>query len=421
MIFTSAFAATLLALLVLSASITANESGCVSSYDESRDYFPDKVQVKYGAGFDITYKGNAKYIRNSISGENYVLYQCGTPAPANVKATPADSLQVGNWTKIAAVPGTKIVLDSAPASAIIEMLGVQDAVGASYKFFKVTSPCMQKKLDSLPKVQQNFGTSKARKRNNALVRRVSYDISDSDLQWTFTTYGMNDPHSFAVNPENASDMLGKAEWIKFVAAFFNKEAEANKIFDEIETRYKSIQKKASTETRKTVGFARYNKVANGTIISWTIEQPQPWVVQGLADANMKAHNSNTAAFSNVDDFYKATEQWDVLIDLSIEPLSHGGTTIPLWQNLLQGYGFSNQAKDGLPKFLSLKSIYRSDLISSYQNATDYNEHLQIQADQLLEDFGKIASTNSGTTDTVWYRNMPLQVPVNWRSPSNCQS
>ncbi|KAJ2454058.1 hypothetical protein EV183_001781 [Coemansia sp. RSA 2336] len=418
MIFTSTAAATLLALM-LAAPIAANESGCVSSYDESKDYFPDKVQVKYGAGFDIVYKGNAKYIRNNISGENYVLYQCGTPAPADVKATPADSLQVGNWTKIAAVPGTKIVLDSAPASAIIEMLGEQDSVAASYKFFKVTSPCMQKKLDALPKIQQNFGTPKARKRN-ALVRRVSYDISGSDLQWSFTTYGMNDPHSFAVNAENASDMLGKAEWIKFVAAFFNKEAEANKIFDAIEARYKSIQHKAASETPKTVGFARYNKVANGTIISWTIEQPQPWVVQGLADANMMAYSGNTAAFSNVNDFYKAAGEWDVLIDLSIEPLSHGGATIPLWQDLLQGYGFSDQAKDGLPKFLASKSIYRSDLISSYQNATDYSEHLQVQADQLLEDFGKISSSSSAT-DTVWYRNMPMQVPVNWRSPSNCQN
>ncbi|KAJ1743465.1 hypothetical protein LPJ68_000964 [Coemansia sp. RSA 1086] len=419
MIFTSTFVAALLASM-LPAPIAANESGCVSSYDKSKDYFPDKVQVKYGAGFDIAYKGNAKYIRNSISGENYVLYQCGTPAPTNVKATPPNSLQVGNWTKLAAVPGTKIVLDSAPASAIIELLGVQDTVGASYKFFKVTSPCMQKRLDALPKIQQSFGTPKARKRSNPLVRRVSYDISGSDLQWTFTTYGMNDPHSFAVNAEDASDMLGKAEWIKFVAAFFNKEAEANKIFDAIEARYKSIQRKASSEASKTVGFARYNKVANGTIISWTIEQPQSWVVQGLADVNMKAYRGNTAAFSNVNDFYKAAGEWDVLIDLSIEPLSHGGATIPQWQNLLQGYGFSDQAKDGSPKFLASKSIYRSDLISSYQNATDYNEHLQVQADQLLEDFGKIASS-SGATDTVWYRNMPLQVPVNWRSPSNCQN
>ncbi|KAJ2310835.1 hypothetical protein IWW52_005302 [Coemansia sp. RSA 2704] len=393
----------------------ANESGCVASFDASKDYFPDKVEVKYGAGFDIEYKNNVKYIRNKISGENYVLHQCGTPAPADASATPADSLQVGNWTKVAAIPGSKVVLDSAPASAIIEQLGLQDAVAASYKFFQVTSPCMQKRLDGLPRIQQSFGSQHRR----GLVRRVAYDLANSDLQWTFTTYGMNDPRSFALNPESSSDMLGKAEWIKFVAAFFNKEAEANKIFADIETRYAAAKQQLSAQkSQRTVGFARYNKVANGTVVSWTIDPPQVWVVQGLADAGLSAHTGKMQAFSSVADFYQAAADWDVLIDVSLEPLPHGGATIPLWQNLLDGYAFGANAKGSAKDlaFLKTSSVYRSDLISSLQNATDYNEHLQVQPDALLEDFGKLAM---GATDAKWYRNLPHQVQVDWRSPGDC--
>ncbi|KAJ2663214.1 hypothetical protein IW148_002547 [Coemansia sp. RSA 1199] len=389
----------------------ANEAGCVTSYDASKDYFPDKVEVKHGAGFSITYTGNTKRIRNDVSGETYVLYQCGTPAPADI-ATKAGSLQVGNWTKVASVPPKKIALDSAPASAIVEMLGVQSTVAASYKFFTVTSPCMQKQLAELPRVAQSFS------RKRGLVRRVSYDVADAGAEWTFTTYGMSDPQSFALNPDGARDMLGKAEWIKFVAAFFNKEAEANKIFADIESRYTAARDKLASRAKKTVGFARYNKVANGTVVSWTIDQPQAWVVQGMADARLSAHSGATTAFNNIDAFYAATADWDVLIDGSIEPLSHGGATIPLWQNLRDGYKFGDGAKN-LP-YVTANAIYRSDLISSPQNATDYNEHLQIQVDALLEDFAKLAS-DSGATDTTWYRNLPHQVQVDWRSPGDCKN
>ncbi|KAJ2795860.1 hypothetical protein H4R20_005736, partial [Coemansia guatemalensis] len=367
----------LLAATHLSAPAYANETGCVTNYDAAKDYFPDKVESKYGSGFEITYKGNVKYIRNKIAKENYVLYQCGTPAPTDAKPTPADSLQVGNWTKMVAVPGSKIVLDSAPTSAILELLGLQNTVAASYKFFTVTSPCMQRQLDGLPHIEQKFNKRR-------LVRRVAYELGNSDLQWTFTTYGMNDAHSFSVNPEGASDMLGKAEWIKFVAAFFNKEAEANKIFADIEERYNAAKhEQAASAAKKTVGFARYNKVANGTIIGWTIEQPQAWMAQGLSDAGLDVHNDNMAAFKDIDSFNKATSKWDVLIDLSMEPLTHGGATVPEWDNLVDGYKVKDMQTKGTGSeapYLSNKSIYRSDLISSYRNATDYNEHLQIQVD-----------------------------------------
>ncbi|KAJ2004312.1 hypothetical protein GGI04_001501 [Coemansia thaxteri] len=420
--------AVLLVLGLLSMPIAANESGCVSYYDSAKDYFPDKVESKYASGFSIAYTNNAKYIRNSISGETYVLYQCGTPAPADANPTPASSLQVGNWTKLVAVPGTKIALDSAPASAAIELLGAQDSVAAAYKYFEVTSPCMQQRLDALPRIQQNFGTPSARRRRSSgssshLVRRVSYDLSSLGLQWTFTTYGMSDPSSIAVNPENAADMLGKAEWIKFVAAFFNKEAEANQIFAGIESRYNALKTSAaSTAAKKTIGLARYNKVANGTVLGWAIDQVQPWLARGLADAGLKAYSGDSVSFHSASDFYKAISGWDIMIDVSGEPLPHGGSTIPEWTNISSGYGFSNGAGRDFAKSLPAvahNSIYRSDLISSYQNATDYNEHLQIQADALLGDYIEIASAASGTTSAKWYRNMPLQMPVEWMSSAGC--
>lgn len=401
-------------------------AGCAQTYyDAAHDYFPDKVQSKYSSGFEITYQGNAKYIRNSIAQETYVLYQCGTPAPSHVTPTPANSLQVSNWTKVVAVPGAKVNLDSAPASAAIEMLEAQHSVAAAYTYFAVTSPCMQKRLASVPRISQNFnvpGAAQRRRRHqrnqrNRLDRRVWYDIEDLGLQWTFTTYGMSDPRSISVNPEDAQDMLGKAEWIKFVAAFYNKEAEANRLFGQIEAKYRSLKTERSQQRPATVGVARYNKAANGTVLGWSIDPVQSWMAQGLADAGMAVH-SGSSSYRSIGAFYQAVSGWDIMVDVSSEPLSHGGATLPEWSDLVHGYRLdSGEAK--MAKMAN--AIYRTDLISSYKNATDYNEHLQVRSDLLLEDLIKLAgSAANGTTSAKWYRNMPQLAPVNWQSASDCQ-
>ncbi|KAJ1955983.1 hypothetical protein EC988_001580, partial [Linderina pennispora] len=412
-----------LAAFLAAAPVIANESGCVTKFDPSKDYFPDKVTTKYGAGFEISYNKNYKVIRNLVSNENYILVQCGTPAPADHPATDATSTQVGDWTKVFDVPAKKVALDSAPASAILELLGEQNSVGASYKFLEVTSPCMQKRLDGLPRIQQNFGTPKTKNSRRAILTpRVSYDLGDNVLDWTFTTYGMSDPYSVAVNPESATDMLGKAEWIKFVGAFYNREADANKLFEGIESRYACLQDHAKstglTKQTKTVGFARYNRVPNGTVTSWTVDQGQQWFVQGLADAGLTVHAGDVTGYSNVDSFHKAIGDWDVLIDMSTEPLKRGGATIPLWDNLVDGYQFNGNQK---LRVVADNSIYRTDHISSVNNATDFNEHLQIQPDLLLADFIRIHAANDGTTEAIWHRNLPKQAPVSWLSADNCQN
>ena len=44
--------------------------------------------------------------------------------------------------------------------------------------------------------------------------------------------------------------LARTEWIKFVAAFYNKSAEADSIFDQIESRYLEAKKTAASATDK---------------------------------------------------------------------------------------------------------------------------------------------------------------------------
>ena len=58
------------------------------------------------------------------------------------------------------------------------------------------------------------------------------------------------------NEWQENDLLGRAEWIKFAAVFFDKEEKADSIFDEIKNRYNDIlalvSEQTSTENRPTI-------------------------------------------------------------------------------------------------------------------------------------------------------------------------
>ena len=74
--------------------------------------------------------------------------------------------------------------------------------------------------------------------------------------------------------------LGKAEWIKFFGALYDKQKEANQIFKTIETSYnnaKLLAKKASTKPTVFSGALQGDK--------WTLPGGKSWVAQLLKDAN----------------------------------------------------------------------------------------------------------------------------------------
>ena len=50
---------------------------------------------------------------------------------------------------------------------------------------------------------------------------------------------------------HASGLLNRAEWLKFAAAFFNKEPEANRVFEGIKSRFEAIVEKVAAVEKGT--------------------------------------------------------------------------------------------------------------------------------------------------------------------------
>ncbi len=105
--------------------------------------------------------------------------------------------------------------------------------------------------------------------------------------------------------------LGRAEWIKFIAAFYNKEKEADSIFKTIETDYLKAKEAAKITTRKP-------KVMSGSTFKdvWHVPGGKSFIAKYLEDANTdylwKDNNSTGSLqlnFENVLEKAQNAEFW----------------------------------------------------------------------------------------------------------------
>ena len=105
-----------LVLLYLSAlqseAVSANPSGCVTSFDVNAeyDYFPTKIGQSNASTFTVTYHNYYKILTTST--EKIVLWQCGTQQPT-----------VSGADAYVSVPITRIAVASTTMIPFVQVLG----------------------------------------------------------------------------------------------------------------------------------------------------------------------------------------------------------------------------------------------------------------------------------------------------------
>lgn len=249
--------------------------GCVTDYDPQIDYFPEKVSLRDSVGWTIEYFNNYKVItvlnpwRDADVQFRYVLVQCGTPPPDNV----GDALVIE-------VPVKSVVAMSTSQLPHLSELGLLDKLVGVDSFLYINNPEVRKKIAAGELVEIGGG-------GQVNVERA-LDLQPDLIM----TYGVGNPE-FDAHPKlleaglkvvlNSEYMetspLGRAEWIKFTAAFFNREAKATGVYDTIARRYKEMATKARNAPNKPTVFA--GTPFQGT---WFVPGGRSYVAQLLADA-----------------------------------------------------------------------------------------------------------------------------------------
>ncbi|MEO1430371.1 MAG: ABC transporter substrate-binding protein [Cyanobacteria bacterium J06633_8] len=349
-------------------SSTPNQE-CVQNYNPNQDYFPDKATINYANGFTVEYKNNYKVVtvknpwRDAKTSFKYVLVNCGTPAPEGFKETEIITVPVNT---VASLSTTHL-----PHLAKLEL--VDKLVGVS-----------NLKIVNTPEVVEKIKADKIAELGNNNVNVERLLELNPDL---VTTYGTGNPQTdnygklleaglkVAINAEYMeSTPLGRSEWLKFTALFFNREEKAEKIFSQISKNYQEITAKTKAIKKRPKVFTGFN--FKGT---WYVPGCQSYPAKYLADAGAELlciGNSSGSVPSSFEYVFERAVSADYWLNVSQS-----------WQNLEDAIREDNRYGD----FQAVKkgNVYNNNARLNENGGNDYWEGGISNPDVILADLIKI--------------------------------
>jgi iron complex transport system substrate-binding protein len=213
-----------------------NVDGCVDRFDAGADYFPDKVEFRHSTQLSVAYHGHYKVLTltpavGTAEVLQYALVQCGTPPPSDFPAA-----------RIVTVPMRRFTTSNHSILSAITRLGLEDRlVGVSSKL-SITEPTIRALAMERAIAEVGSGTHS----NIELAMAVAPDV-----HFTFySAYPQSNMHprlwEMGVRALPLADHmeptpLGRAEWLLYLAALANREAEATAAFATIERRYEALR------------------------------------------------------------------------------------------------------------------------------------------------------------------------------------
>lgn len=192
-------------------------------------------------------------------------------------------------------------------------------------------------------------------------------------------YNQNDPHVARVdkagipviynNEWMETSLLARAEWIKFVSTFYNKEPQADSIFNVVEQNYNELKKLAHGASTKPNILSGSN--FRGT---WYMPGGRSYMGQLFADANGT--------------YFYANDTTSGSLPLNVETVIHNFSNADVWLNcsfdsmeeLLKA-----DSKHTLFKPVASNEVYNFNKRTLPSGANDFWESAVAHPDQLLAD------------------------------------
>ena len=233
------------------------------------------TSINYAKGFDIAYRDGYKVItvKNIWPGSEkefrYALVEKG-----HLLEKPE------SFDEIITIPINEIVVTSTTHIPSLEMLEVDTTLVGFPSLDYISSQKTRKRINQglIKELGKNedLNTESLLDLNPDVIVGFAIDNHDKTLN-TIKKTGI----PLVYNGDwTESSPLAKAEWIKFFAAFYDKDTLANRLFSNIENEYLNAKKIAfNAKSKPTVlSGAMYKDI-------WYLPQGKSWAAQFIADAN----------------------------------------------------------------------------------------------------------------------------------------
>ncbi|MFD2528683.1 ABC transporter substrate-binding protein [Polaribacter marinaquae] len=279
---------------------------CQKNNKEVDKNYSLKSKIKYAKGFDIINENGSKKLiiktayQNSNNVFKYIIRNKQNKKTITTNGT------------VISTPIRKIVVTSTTHIPMVELLNEETSI-VGFPYSKYISSKKTRKLIEENKIieigkESSLNTEILLNLQPELV--VGYSVSSADKSLTtIKKAGINVIYNGDWLEETP---LGRAEWIKFFGVLFDKEKEADSIFNSIEKNYLNAKKIALSAKSKPT-------VLSGAIMSkdiWNLPAGESYVAQFLRDANLnylwqdtKGKGSLSLSFESVFDKGQSANYW----------------------------------------------------------------------------------------------------------------
>ena len=345
--------------------------GCTKDKKQNAELTKTSSSVKYAKGFDIITSDNyKKLIITSPYQNSKKTFEYFITTKKNKDAPLINEL---------VVPVREIVVASTTHIPMIELLEEEHTiVGFPFSNY-ISSKKTRKRIDDGLITEIGKETSL----NTEIILNLDPDLvvgySITNLDKSLTVIQKSGVNVIYNGDWLEETPLGRAEWIKFFGVLFNKEKEANRIFNEIETNYLEAKKIAKKiENNPTI--------LSGAIMNkgiWNLPAGGSFVAQFLKDANLNYIWSHTKGKGS--------------LSLSIESVFDKAADADFW--IAPGYFYSKEQMIAYHKiykeFNAFKKdeIYSAALKKGKTGGIIYYELAPTRPDLVLKDIIKIIDRN----------------------------
>jgi len=321
----------------------------------------DTLQLKYAKGFAIRYFKNYKEVlvynpwqKGNVFARYYLINK------PDIK-TPVDGIRV------------TIPLQSLAATSVthFEFLKLIDAL-------KTVNAVCSPRIIYNKEINAGISSAKIADLGDAFNINVEKTLQLAPNAVMMSGYNQNDPYAQRIikagipvifnNEWMENSLLARAEWIKFVAAFYGKEVLADSLFESVDRRYNEIKVRAMNVKNKP-------KVMTGSNFrgTWYMPSGQNFMAKLIEDAGgsyFYAYDTNTGSLAlNVETVLKNFSQSDIWINCnfgSLKDLINADSKNKLFRPVVlnEVYNFNKRMMPGSANDFWESAIAHPDIILS---------------------------------------------------------